>query len=435
MAEKAEDKKSDGKKAPDGLKGPKVISIEDKKSKQKEVIQKLASEEPAQVAPEKSPLHQAGHSKISLNLSFELDKNLKMKLPFIIAILVFAGFAFVMFARTEFSFSDVFNFYRISENISKLTSISFILFFILYTLSLGLSVFFSFNLRSSNALLVSLFVAIPVIAATLIDPRYLLAYIFLGFGIMVTMLFGTLMENLDFGTISRTMSRALLVLLVVAVLFTVVKVYSAKDVYFDEFVTNVAKFSTPMQGQVQGLLADAIRDMELNESQLNNLVKSDPSTYITKNSVKALVTLQYPVFRDVSVNSFKDTDDKEYAKKTIPAEFKLLDISSQDKLTESTMASLKDPSTSDISKGSVKKMWPELRLNLADEVENKPSRQLTDEELAKVRQKLNTVEFMKEFYNFFEFFVAFIVFSLLSMANKAINLVSSAFCFGITKLL
>ncbi|MFH1751125.1 MAG: hypothetical protein ABH863_05590 [Candidatus Micrarchaeota archaeon] len=425
---KADDKKEDAKKA-----DPK----DDKKSKQKEVISKLAAEE-ERVAPEKSPLNAPGHAKISFNFTFELDRSAKMKLPFLLAALLFLTFSFIMLEKVGLSFSDIFDFQRISHNFEKLFSISFILFMLLYTLSLGIGAFFGFNLRSSNAFVFSMLVILPLIIAFLLDPthRYILAYIWLAFGFVLSVLFATLLEDLNFGSIYRTMGHALFIVLIVAVLFTAVKVGSNKEEYFDSFVGSIAYLTPQLQGQVQGSLGDMIERIEISDSELDNLVGDDPTSYMTDASIKSLVSLQYPSFRDVAIKSFKTDQDKEYAQKTIPATYSLIDAQSQTKLQTDTRTALKDPSARQVSGTAVKRLWPKIRSAMAESVRTaEPKAKLEGGDLSAIKSNLDEVSFVKQFKDYFEFFVALLVFSILSIAITVIRFLSSVFCFGITKVL
>jgi hypothetical protein len=436
MAEKADDKKSDKKEDKKVDSKPRVVSIQEKKSKQKEVISKLsvAESQKGTVYTNEPITPTSSGTKIKLSLSFEIDSHAKGKIPFLLLMLLFATLSFVMLARTGFTFSDVFDFHRISNNLDKLFSIAFILFLLLFALALAFGTYFGFGLRSGSAMLFSLFLLIPLVIAYFVNAHFLLAYVWLAFAIMIGMLFGTLTETLTLGSIWKTMGNTLMVMLIVAALFTLVKVNSQKDDYFDLFVTSVAKLTPQLQGQIQGSLGNQIEKIDLSSDNLTT-ENSNPIKYVTKSSVRALVKLQYPSFRDVNINSFKKPDDKEYAKTNIPAGFDSLDSDSQAKLIDDTFTYLKSPETSDITSGSIKQIWPELRKALADRVKTAPVREVTPEEIIEIRKNLNELKFFRQFYDFFEVFIALLVVSVLSFGNFILRAISSLFCYGITRII
>ncbi|MEK6954788.1 MAG: hypothetical protein AABX01_07280 [Candidatus Micrarchaeota archaeon] len=438
MAEKADDKKADLKKGADSQKSPRVVSIDDKKSRQKDVISKLASEQPNSISPEKSPLNAPGAAKVQFNISFELDKAARAKIPFMIASIVFLAVSFIMLEKVGFSFADIFDFARISNNFDKLFSISFILFFILYCLSLALGAFFGFNVRSSNAFIFSMLVVIPIFIGFLLDPghRYFLAYIWLAFGVILSVLFATLYDNLNFSSIYKGMGSALFILVLVAVLFSAVKVNSEKDFYFSMFISNVAKLTPQLQGQVQGSLGDVIENIKLSDAQITDLAADDSTTYMTDESIKSLVSLQYGAFREAVAGSFKKPDDQKYVRDNTAKTYALLDAASQNKLFEETKTALKNPSTSKVSGGAMLAVWPKMRKALADHVRNAEAKtELEEGDLAAIKSNLDRIPFVKQFKDYFEFFIALLLFSMLSAAVWVMRLLSSAFCFAITKII
>ncbi|MFH1443200.1 MAG: Yip1 family protein [Candidatus Micrarchaeota archaeon] len=428
MAEKADDKK-------DGKKEDRKEEKEDKKAKQKEIISKLAKEEPApEIPPEKSVLNKKGISKISVNFSFELDKAAKNKLPFLIAVLLLSTFSFIMFAKTGFSFNDIFDFSRVSNNIDKIFSIAFILFFLLYALSMAFAMFFGFNIRSTNAFAFSTLIIIPVIIGYLVDSRYLLAYVYLGFSLMLTSLFGTVLANLSTGEIYKRLGQMLLVMALVAVLFTAVKVSGDRDSYYELFISNVAKLTPMVQGQFQGSLADAIRETKIEDSKLDE-ISSDPSKYLKPDDVKPLVKAQYAYFRAANINAFTNAEEKKYADGVIPKTYDLLDSSSQLKLRDDTYAFFKTPEGVKILSSPFKQAWPELKEELALLIEEKPEADLNDQDLVAIRKKLDEMPFFNDFKNRFEIFVALLIFSVLSLANMILKLFATGFCYLISRII
>ncbi|MFH0972042.1 MAG: hypothetical protein V1835_05765 [Candidatus Micrarchaeota archaeon] len=444
MAEKADDKKED-------LKG-------EKKSKQKEIIAKLTGKdkpaEPPQPEPEPGKHHRVTTKQLLATFKQFLAqyaifdfKALSSKWLYLIAILLLTSFSFVMLSKVGFAFSDIFDFQRISLNIDKVLSISFFLFLFMYSLSLAFATLFGFNQRPASAFVAITLVTIIVFAAAYlydqqsdIGTRYVLAYLWLGFGIVLATLFGTLLEgdsiqSLSLNRIWKTVGQMLFVLMIVAVLFAFVKVSSDKDAYFDVFVSSVASLTPQLQGQLQGSLGDSIAKIDLSGEEVASMVGEDTSKYVPKSNVTALVRLQYTSFREANINAFTKSDDKDFAREHIPASYDSLDISTKNKLVDDTIRYLAAPETSQVTGGAVAKVWPELQKKLAERVKSAPVKKVTETDVTAIGEQLNKVAFVRQFKDYFAFFVALLVFSLLSFVNWAIRAVTTLFCYAITQVI
>ncbi len=440
MAEKADDKKEakkGGESVKAGESSPK--GAEDKKSKQKEVISKLAAE---QKPVEGAPAMPRGKSKIKINVSFELDNAVKSKLPFLLGVLLLSTLAYVMLAKTGFSFTELFDFNRVSNNLEKLVSISFILFVVLYSLALALAAYFGNNLRSSNALLFSMLIIVPAgiayFAETSItglpDHHYTLVYVWLGFGTIMAALFGTLMESLSVGSIWSSLGRVILVLLILAVAFTYVKVGSDKELYLGNFISSVANLDPQLKGQVKESLSDYIEKLKLTEDQKSKMVK-DPASHISKDSVPPLVRLQYASFRKVSVDSFTSADDRKYVSETIPATYDSLSSSEKQKLVDDTYSFLQRSETEQLVAGPVKATVPELQASLAELIRESETKPVESGDLADIRKELEDNSLFVQFEKDFEIYMALLVFSVLSLGTMVVRILSTLFCYGIAKIL
>lgn len=376
----------------------------------------------------------------TVNFSIKIDKGMKVKWPFLMLALLLFLFACFMLAKANFSFSDVFDFNRIENNLGKLYSVSFVLFMLLLSLSIALAALYGYNLNPQTVLLSMGALVVPFGVVAVFYPRYSLAFLALVFPVMLAGYFMSMSEKLNLTSLYNAISKALFVFLLLTVAFTYLKVQNDKDVYFDAFMGNVVKLAPSLQGQLQGSLADAIENLPLNETGLDNLTggtggSSAPisaASLVTKDQVATVVAKNFDAFRTIMLNGFTVSAEKDYAATKLP-KYAQLSQASKDQLVNGVyndITSAMVPAGDTGSGGqaaSAADLWNSIRKKLADQVRNAPPQTVNESDLAALKKKLLTIPVFATFYNTFEIFMAAIVLSLVSVLNWVLKIASAGF--------
>lgn len=377
---------------------------------------------------------------MKVTFSLQIDKAVQSKLPFLLLCLVLFFFACVMLAKANFSFGDVFDFQRIEHNVEKLYSLSFLLFIVLYSMTLALSAMYGFNLRTQTVLLSMLFVVFPFAIASYMFPRYVLAFLALAFPVVMTAFFISMQEKLNLSSLYNSMSKALLLFMVLAVAFTFVKVQGDKDLYFDSFLFNVAKLAPSLQGQLQGSVASAIENIEINGTALAESLQSKgggngPLALLSREKAAEVVETNYNKMREIVLARFTEKAERDYAASKIPL-YSGLTQSDKDSFINQLMAQFTvDAAASGDNTALVESLWPKIREALAEQVRTAELKEVKAEEIPKLKGQLLKIPMFESFYSNFEVFISLIVLSLVSILVWVLKLVGSLFGLGITKLI
>ncbi|MBU1197335.1 hypothetical protein KJ765_02365 [Candidatus Micrarchaeota archaeon] len=377
-----------------------------------------------------------------LTLSINIDRTFKYKVPFLFFVLVLFIFATIMFAKANFSFADVFDFNRIENNVSKLYSISFILFVFLFSLCLALAAIYGFRLNSDTVLLSMVLLIIPLGIGWYMYPRYGLAFLSLSVPVWLTGFFISLQEKLNLSTLYASISKALLLFLILTVAFTFLKVQGDKDIYFDSFMLNVARLAPSLQGQLQTSVADAIENIEIDSSAISSGIaapsgESGPVSLISRDTTAQIVAANYDDIRDLMLDGFEDSGERAYAQTKMPI-YSDLPVSERNRLTDSVYNQLSvNPSGTDgdSSGGIVEAIWPQIRAAMAEQVRNKPAEDVDPESIPALKQRLFKIPIFQTFYNNFEVFMSLIVLSMISIFVWIVKILGSFLALGLTKLI
>ncbi|HLC37948.1 MAG TPA: hypothetical protein VJI71_00665, partial [Candidatus Norongarragalinales archaeon] len=94
--------------------------------------------------------------QIVIPLTIKIGKDFYSKLPFLIALLCFFTFSLVMFDKSNFKTMDLFDLQRASFTITKLYSVSFIIFVLLFAACIALAMYYSLGLGVVSGVLVTI---------------------------------------------------------------------------------------------------------------------------------------------------------------------------------------------------------------------------------------------------------------------------------------
>ena len=319
-------------------------------------------------------------------------EELNKKLPVLLVSLVFFLLTCYTFISTGTTFSSLFNFGNLVSNPAQLASFQMIIFAVVFAIALSLSAFFGFGLEIKQAAVpIALFTLVSLVSFVIL-PAY--APLFLAFGLAFgsAAIFASKKEKLDFEAISTATRRALTVFIVLAIVFSIVKIELNKDVYFDQFLTGAASLSPQLAKQVLPLCAQPFS--KVNAEEVVPRSASDIQAQSSYDQYRAAI---------ISGAGSQPSCNLEAA---IPV-FSGLSSEDQLKLQEDSRT---------LTLQSVRQLLQGLTRQLQSaEVEAeltnfKPTRKDLDE----LRAQLSTISYFQLVETYFSLFIAFILFSLLS---------------------
>ncbi|MFH0922618.1 MAG: hypothetical protein V1811_01010 [Candidatus Micrarchaeota archaeon] len=174
------------------------------------------------------------------SITVRVDKEFKAKIPFLFLLLLLFSFALVMFERANFSTMDIVDLQRFDYHIQKAYSISFIIFVLLFSASLGIAIFFGARISRLLSLLVFPITMIPALILGSFYPPLMAPYIAFALTVLAGALIAAFYREPSFSNVWGTASKALLVLLVLSFFIVFDKVASNKDSHMDAFFNNAA---------------------------------------------------------------------------------------------------------------------------------------------------------------------------------------------------
>jgi hypothetical protein len=214
-------------------------------------------------------------------ISIRIDEQFKAKLPFLLLCLLLFAFSLVLFEKSNFHTIDLVDLGRLQYNVSKLWSVSFVLFLLLYSFALALAMFYGFGQNWSSFLLVLVpTLVIAGVASLFYSGGYLLAFLAFALTLSAGTLLATFRTQVKFSSVYSTAGSAVLVLVVLSFFVSFNQISANKDAYIDAFISSGVTASV---SQLQG------------EASLGTLVTPDivrnakTSGMITKDQIKAVI--------------------------------------------------------------------------------------------------------------------------------------------------
>ncbi len=193
-----------------------------------------------QYAASAAPKSEAKEITIRMpSISIRIDDNFKAKLPFLLLMLLLFAFSLVLFEKSNFHTIDIVDVGRLQYNLSKLWSISFILFMLLFSFALALAMFYGFGQNWGLTLVVPLAtLVIAGIASLFYSSGYLLAFIALALTLSSAAFLASLRTQVKFSSIYSTAGTAVLVLVVLSFFVAFNQISANKDAYIDTFISS-----------------------------------------------------------------------------------------------------------------------------------------------------------------------------------------------------
>ena len=214
------------------------------------------------------------------------DNQFKLKAPLLVLMLVLFAFAGYLFQTANLHVTDLVDIQRMQFSAAKLYSLSFILFIVLYSLVLALSMHFG---HGQNWLMGLLTLAPTLLAAIVLGvmfPSYLGAFVAFALAAGAAALFATRVEKINLAGAWKVAGRALLVLAVLAFVLTFMKVNANPQYYSDRFLNGAVALAPDLGGQV----ADAVKGVEVDEAFLRGAIsKQTFSESISTDTVRSAI--------------------------------------------------------------------------------------------------------------------------------------------------
>lgn len=223
---------------------------------------------------EDKPSAQVTISLPSLTLDF--GPTFQFRLALLGLVILLFGFSLFVFARSNFAISDIYDLPRLQFNISKLWSLTFVLFLALYSLSIALAAEYGVNLPKVQAAFPLFALVILAVVMSFFFTPYRAAFIAFAVALGACSIAASFYDKLSLGNAWSVTSKALTVLLILAFLFTFMRASSAKDRYFDLMLNSVTTQAPELiqsiapagAQQAVNLCADLIGSAQIKKEQV-----------------------------------------------------------------------------------------------------------------------------------------------------------------------
>jgi len=192
----------------------------------------------------------------SVTISFGGD--LRKRMPLLVLIAVLFVFCCVLFDKSSFTTRDLFDMPRLAFTVSKLYSLSFGLFLLLFSIALAFSAYFGFRQTAGTALIVLPATLVPALLLYLLSPGLVLVFVAFSLTLSLAAFMGTRLEKISLSRAWTLFNVCLLLLLIATFGVVFTKVDANKAQYTSAFFTNVAQATT--QKNTTSVLSSAVVD-------------------------------------------------------------------------------------------------------------------------------------------------------------------------------
>jgi hypothetical protein len=234
---------------------------------------------------------------------------------FKLAILAFAillfTFSLFLFARSNFATSDIFDYSRIEFNAGKLYSLYFLLFLVLFSLSMALLTAYGLGLPKLQAAIPAVVLVIVAAIESLFFGPYGAAFIGFALTLGAAAFFASFAKELTPSAAWNITSKALTVLVVLSFLFTYMHVEANKERYFNTLILGVVNqapellASAAPAGAQQAVIfcADLIDSAQIKKDQVQTIFTKDDFAASMDANGGAVYTALPAVSRQAIVDS------------------------------------------------------------------------------------------------------------------------------------
>lgn len=264
-----------------------------KKLVEHSIDEKLASIKASRQEPS-NPVPTSGEKEISLRLSIPINKNFTSKLPFLVVILLLFIFSAVLFDKANFKIADMLNLGRFAATMGKFYSLGFILFLLVFSITIALSIFYGNGISPWLAMLT---LPISLIASLIMGlvffPALLLPFIALGVVVSSAAFFASIKKDLDWGRILNIADQALLILILLTALVVFAKASANQTAYSDALVGGIVGYAVDSVGSSSNTSAKIVNgaaiEGAITEDFLKEMLPKETIEKVLKSSFGAVV--------------------------------------------------------------------------------------------------------------------------------------------------
>ncbi|MFH0835982.1 MAG: hypothetical protein V1834_02355, partial [Candidatus Micrarchaeota archaeon] len=329
-------------------------------------------------------------------LRLRFDRQFKIKLLFLVVLMFLFVLTCVMFDRTSFTTKDIADVARIDYNLPKLWSLAFVIFILLFSLCVSLSIYFGAYQHPLLSLLVLLVTIVPALILSVFYPHAMLPFVAFSLTLSAAASMASVYKVMSFSRIWSITNKAMLILALLAFLVVFSKVAANKDAHIDLMLSGIS-------GGIPGSqdTSSLINSLPINKQTL--------TTALDKDTIRAIIT----------------KSDYEDVMQSYPG-YSALSSSEQQAALDSAYASAVDKIYSGVdARGDV------LAASLKDKLAQQFSGSGQEVSTALLKQQLSQVPAFVAFYNNFALFSGFLVFGITMVFGLFVQLLAS----GMTLLL
>ncbi|MEM0475855.1 MAG: hypothetical protein QW343_03610 [Candidatus Norongarragalinales archaeon] len=328
------------------------------------------------------------------SISLRIDEHFKAKLPFLLLCLLLFAFSLVLFEKSNFHTIDVVDVGRLQYNVSKLWSVSFLLFLLLYSFAVALAMFYGFGQNWSSAFLVGVPALVIALALSVFySSGYLLGFAAFALTLSAACFIAALRTQVKFSSIYSTAGSAVLVLVVLSFFIAFNQISANKDAYIDTFISSGVTTSV---AQMQGASLGSVLSPELIRASVN------------KQQIESVITEQRVAQWFEGVTAFSALNAS---------------------VRNATIAAVRSKLVADLHS----KIQEDLPILLAN-VRLGGATQQSGVGVAAVKQALGQTPAFVAFYNNFALLMSVFIASIVAVFAFVIKLVATLLCWLLAKL-
>ncbi|MEK6924429.1 MAG: hypothetical protein AABW54_04275, partial [Candidatus Micrarchaeota archaeon] len=244
----------------------------------------------------------------SPTVTLDLGPNFQMKLVILGLFAIVFVFSLYLFSRAGFAMADLFDLQRIQYNLPKLWSVSTIVFLALYGIAVGLATYYGSNLPRLQSILLLIVAVIIAGAVGMLYAPYTSAFFGLAIACGAAALTASFAQEFNWHVAWSSASKAMTILLILAVVFTFSRVSAEKERYTDLMFAGIAGAVPDMAGSLFGSAATQARNACASAVEGAPITREVVESKLTKASLRTAMdgSAEFAALPDAAKTSLVD---------------------------------------------------------------------------------------------------------------------------------